>query len=182
MPQLYAFTTVIEKSFMNGHKPPGTVRIWSAGCSTGEEPYTLAILMMEACARTGRNVPFHVYGTDISSKALASAKRAIFNNYSVRNTDRAILDRYFTQKNGAYTLSDKVKKYVSVDFLNLMDSESYRKYREMDIVFCRNVLIYFDDRGKKKVIDNLYQCLKPGGISPLAMPRPFTIYPGASSL
>ena len=93
MPQLYAFTTVIEKSFMNGHKPPGTVRIWSAGCSTGEEPYTLAILMMEASARTGRNVPFHVYGTDISSKALASAKRAVFNNYSVRNTDRAILEQ-----------------------------------------------------------------------------------------
>ncbi len=57
-----------------------------------------------------------------------------------------------------YALSDKVKKYVTFDFLNLMDSDSYRKYRQMDIVFCRNVLIYFDEKGKKKVIDNLYQC------------------------
>ena len=163
VPQLDAFTTLVEKSYMNGRNTDGPVRIWSAGCSTGEEPYTLTILMMEMAARTGRSIPFAVFGTDISMKALESAKRAVFNNYSVRNTDKAIIDRYFTHKNGMYALTDKVKKCVALDFLNLMDSDSYRKYRQMDVIFCRNVLIYFDEKGKKKVIDNLYQCLKPGG-------------------
>jgi len=163
MPQLDAFRTIAEKNYMNGNRMDGPVRIWSAGCSTGEEPYTLSILMLEMSARTGRSVPFVVYGTDISSKALDSAKKAVFNDYSIRNTEKAILDKYFTHKNGTYVLSENVKKYVSLDFLNLMDSDSYRKYRQMDVVFCRNVLIYFDEKGKKKVIDNLYQCLKPGG-------------------
>jgi chemotaxis protein methyltransferase CheR len=163
VPQLDAFTTLVEKRYMNGNNTDGPVRIWSAGCSTGEEPYTLTILMLEMAVRTGRKIPFAVFGTDISRKALESARRAVFNNYSVRNTDKAILDRYFTEKNGMYALTDKVKKCVTLDFLNLMDSDSYRKYRQMDVIFCRNVLIYFDDKGKKKVIDNLYQCLKPGG-------------------
>ncbi|MGD0231324.1 MAG: protein-glutamate O-methyltransferase CheR [Syntrophorhabdales bacterium] len=162
-PQLDAFRIVVQKNYLNGHRLEGGLKIWSAGCSTGEEPYTLAILMLELAAQLGRPIPFAIYGTDISSKALESAKKAVFTNYSVRNTDKAVLKKYFVQKNSLYALNDTVKKYVTVDFLNLMDSDSYRKYRQMDIIFCRNVLIYFDEKGKKKVIDNLYQSLKPGG-------------------
>ena len=161
-PQLDAFKILVQKNYLNGTKPEA-LKIWSAGCSTGEEPYTIAIIMLELAAQTGRNIPFTIYGTDISSKALESARKAVFNNYSVRNTDKLILNKYFVEKNGQYALKDIAKKNVSLDFLNLMDSAAYRKYRQLDIVFCRNVLIYFDERGKKKVIDNLYESLKPGG-------------------
>jgi chemotaxis protein methyltransferase CheR len=161
-PQLDAFKIIVQKNYLNGTRPE-TLKIWSAGCSTGEEPYTIAIIMLELAAQTGKNIPFMIYGTDISSKALESAKKAVFNNYSIRNTDKLILSKYFVEKNGQYTLKDAVKKNVSLDFLNLMDSAAYRKYRQLDMVFCRNVLIYFDEKGKKKVIDNLYESLKPGG-------------------
>ena len=160
-PQLDAFKIIVQKNYLNGNKPPGPLKIWSAGCSTGEEPYSLAILMIEMTLT--KPVPFTIYGTDISTKVLETARKAVFNNYSVRNTDKAILSKYFVEENGMYALKDAVKKYVTLDFLNLMDSDSYRKYRQMDLIFCRNVLIYFDEKGKKKVIDNLYESLKPGG-------------------
>ncbi len=162
-PQLDAFKIVVQKNYLNGTRPDAGLRMWSAGCSTGEEPYTLAIMMLELLAHSNVSMPFTIYGTDISTKALESAKRAVFNNYSVRNTDKGILSKYFVEDKGAYTLKDSVKKYVSLDFLNLMDASSYRKYRQMDVIFCRNVLIYFDEKGKKTVIDNLYESLKPGG-------------------
>ncbi len=162
-PQLDAFKMIVQKSYANGPWPQGGLKIWSAGCSTGEEPYTLAILMLELMSQTGRSLPFTILGTDISTKALESAKKGIFNQYSVRNTDKVVLNKYFTEKKGIYILNDAVKKYVTVNFLNLMDSDSYRKYKQMDMIFCRNVLIYFDDKGKKKVIENLYESLKPKG-------------------
>ena len=162
-PQLDAFKVIVQKNYLNGTKPPGPLRIWSAGCSTGEEPYSLAILMIEMVAASGMPVPFTIYGTDISAKVLETARKAVFNNYSVRNTDKAILGKYFAEENGMYALKDAVKKYVTLDFLNLMDSHSYRKYRQIDVIFCRNVLIYFDEKGKKKVIENLYESLKPKG-------------------
>ena len=162
-PQLDAFKIVVQKNYLNGTRPEGGLRMWSAGCSTGEEPYTLAIMMLELLAHSNMTMPFVIYGTDISTKALESAKKAVFNNYSVRNTDKAILSKYFTEDKGNYVLKESVKKYVSLDFLNLMDASAYRKYRQMDVIFCRNVLIYFDEKGKKTVIDNLYESLKPGG-------------------
>jgi len=162
-PQLDAFKIVVQKNYLNGTRPEGGLRMWSAGCSTGEEPYTLAIMMLELLAHSNMTMPFVIYGTDISTKALESAKKAGFNNYSVRNTDKAILSKYFTEDKGNYVLKESVKKYVSLDFLNLMDASAYRKYRQMDVIFCRNVLIYFDEKGKKTVIDNLYESLKPGG-------------------
>ena len=162
-PQLEAFKMIVQKAYTNGCWPEGGLRIWSAGCSTGEEPYTLAILMLELNAATGRPRPFTIFGTDISTKALESAKRGIFNQYSVRNTDKGVLHKYFTEKKGLHILNDGVKTHVTLDFLNLMDSDSYRKYRQMDMIFCRNVLIYFDEKAKKKVIENLYESLKPKG-------------------
>lgn len=162
-PQLDAFKMIVQKTYANGCWPEGGLKIWSAGCSTGEEPYTLAILMLELNAVMGKPRPFTIFGTDISTKALESAKKGIFNQYSVRNTDKGVLHKYFTEKKGLHVVNDAVRKQVTLDFLNLMDSDSYRKYRQMDMIFCRNVLIYFDKKAKKKVIENFYESLKPKG-------------------
>jgi chemotaxis protein methyltransferase CheR len=162
-PQLEAFKIIVQKNYLNGSRPDVGLKIWSAGCSTGEEPYTLSIIMIELGVQWGNPLPFTIYGTDISSRALESAKKAAFNNYSVRNIDKTTLGKYFIEEEGHFILKDSVKKHVAFDFHNLIDSNSYRKYRQLDMIFCRNVLIYFDERGKKKVIGSLYESLKPGG-------------------
>ncbi len=162
-PQLEAFKVVIQKHYLNGSAMTGPIRIWSAACSTGEEPYTLAIMLEELIQTTKQNIPYMIYATDISQKVLESARRAVFNQYSIRNTDESLRKKYFVEENNMFKLHDKVKKNVKIDFLNLMDDNAYRSYRQMDMIFCRNVLIYFDEKGKKKVIENLYECLRPKG-------------------
>ena len=87
----------------------------------------------------------------------------MFGQYSVRNTDAAVKRKYFTEENNMFRLNDTVKRTVKIDFMNLMDDAAYRMYRQMDFIFCRNVLIYFDEKMKKKVIDNMYECMKPKG-------------------
>jgi chemotaxis protein methyltransferase CheR len=162
-PQLDAFKLVVEKTYLNGSNLIGPLRMWSAACSTGEEPYTLAIIMLELMEKLKRTIPFMISATDISGKVIESARKAVFNSYSVRNTDEALRKKYFIEEGTNFKLKDHVKKYVKIDFMNLADSASYRNYKQMDIIFCRNVLIYFDDKMKKKVIDHLYESLKPRG-------------------
>lgn len=163
-PQLDAFKIIIQKNYLNGTGPlPNPIRMWSAACSTGEEPYTLAIIMEELMQTTKRNIPYIIYATDISQKVLESARRAVFSQYSIRNTDGAVKNKYFAEENNMFKLKENLKKSVKIEFMNLMDDNSYRVYKQMDIIFCRNVLIYFDEKGKKKVIENLYECLKPKG-------------------
>lgn len=163
-PQLDVFRMMIQKSCCNGDMSGGPIKIWSAACSTGEEPYTLAIIILELVEALRKNIPFMIYGTDISAKVLESAKRGVFNPYSTRNTDEKIMKKYFTGENNLFALKEQVKRYVKIDFMNLMEENAYRAYRQMDFIFCRNVLIYFDEKMKKKVIDSLYECLKPKGI------------------
>jgi chemotaxis protein methyltransferase CheR len=163
-PQLDVFRTMIKKDYCNGNMPGSPIRIWSAACSTGEEPYTLAIIILEIIESLKKNIPFTIYGTDISSKVIESARRAVFSQYSVRNTDERTGKKYFAGENNLYALKEEVKKYVKIDFMNLMEENAYKIYRQMDFIFCRNVLIYFDEKMKKKVIDCLYECLRPKGV------------------
>lgn len=162
-PQLDAFKIILQKAYVNGSGPASPIRIWSAACSTGEEPYTLAIMLMEMMELRRVTIPFSILATDISTKVLESARKAVFSQYSVRNTDEAIKKKYFTEENNMYKLKETVKKNVKIDFMNLMDDDAYRLYRQMDFIFCRNVLIYFDEKMKKKVVDHMYECLKPKG-------------------
>lgn len=162
-PQLNAFKLILQKNYMNGKTLGSPLRIWSAACSTGEEPYTLAIILMELMESTKKNIPFTIYATDISKKAIESAKKAVFGNYSVRSMDKSYINKYFFEENSFYKLKDIVKKNIRFENMNLVDADSYRKYNYMDIIFCRNVLIYFDENVKKMVIDFMYKSLKPGG-------------------
>lgn len=163
-PQLDAFKIIMQKNYLNGTKSiAAPMKIWSTACSTGEEPYTLAIMMEELIQTTRQNVPYIIYATDISQKVLESAKRAVFSQYSMRNTDESLKNKYFTEENNMFKLKENIKKNVKIDFMNLIDENAYRAYKQMDVIFCRNVLIYFDEKVKKKVIENLYECLKPKG-------------------
>ncbi|HHL39725.1 MAG TPA: protein-glutamate O-methyltransferase CheR [Deltaproteobacteria bacterium] len=139
-----------------------TLRVWSAASSTGEEPYTLAMMLIEAGLQR-RGWRIEVTGSDISDNVLESAKRGIYEKYSLRNTPENYLRKYFTNSGDHYTVKPDVRQVVRYRKINLMDSAAMRTLRMIDIVFCRNVLIYFDDASKKQVISNLYDSLVSGG-------------------
>jgi len=155
---------VINEYLKDGKDQFCGLRIWSAGCSTGDEPYTIAIVLMEIRETLKKNLIFSIYATDISPKVLESAKRGIYSEYNLRGVDENIKKRFFSMtKEKNYKIKEEVKRLVKFDFMNLLDEGAYKLYKNMDIIFCRNVLVYFDERAKKKVLGNFYECLKPGG-------------------
>lgn len=139
------------------------VRIWSAACSTGDEPYTLALLLNEVKRDRFPNVRFEILGTDINTAVLATARDGTYSAYAVRNTPERYLKKYFHVQGDRYTLSRDVTKMVRFKHLNLTDTRAIRQMRTFDIILCANVLIYFDRDTKQAVISNLYDRLRRGG-------------------
>lgn len=137
------------------------LRIWSAGCSSGEEPYTLAMLLLDMPLLDGWQID--IIGTDISQRVLQVARKGIYGASSFRSTDDAYVRRFFTEVDGKHRIADRVKKLVTISHLNLFDSSRVALLGKMDIVLCRNVIIYFDLAAKKRVIDSFYKRLSPEG-------------------
>lgn len=138
-----------------------TLRIWSAGCSSGEEPYTIAMLLLgHPWLRSWR---VEVIGTDISHRVLHMAREGIYGEASFRSTDPQLRERFFTEHDGRSRVKDEVRNLVSISHLNLFDANRIALLGKMDVIFCRNVIIYFDQAGKKRVIENFYQRLVPDG-------------------
>ncbi len=136
------------------------IKIWSAGCATGEEPYSIAMAIMESYLPDNSNVS--IYATDISEGALKRAKEGIYNKSSIRAIDKALLNKYFTQRDGRYFLNDQVKRRIRFETVNLI--EPYFPMEEsIDIIFCKNVIIYFRLDTVKKVIRRFYNALTNGG-------------------
>ena len=137
------------------------LRIWSAGCSTGEEPYTLAMLILDL--PEFRDWQVDIIGTDISQRVLQIARKGIYGESSFRNAPAHYRERFFHPVEGKYRIDDRVKKLVTISHLNLFDSPRVSLIGRMDAIFCRNVIIYFDLPAKKRVIDSFAQRLRPGG-------------------
>jgi len=139
------------------------LRIWSAACSTGEEAYTLAMLAMETLGHSYRQWDAGVLATDISARALATAKAGIYANESVQGLPAAFRERYFRRlDDGRWQVRDILRREVVFRRFNLMN-EVFPFKRPFDIIFCRNVMIYFDQTAKEKLIQRLWQFLEPGG-------------------
>jgi len=140
-------------------KPAKDLKIWSAACSTGEESYTLVMMLMEkrSCSR------IEVVASDISNEVLESAKKAVYGSYSMRNVAEPYLKKYFKSNGWTHELDMAVKNTVRFMNINLIDAGKMHTIQGMDVVFCRNVLIYFDDKAKQKAVSLLYDSLRPGG-------------------
>ncbi|MDH4188341.1 MAG: hypothetical protein OEV08_15230, partial [Nitrospira sp.] len=104
-----------------------------------------------------------ILATDISEHVLAQARKAAYGPYAIRNIPPALLAKYFTQENGLYCLSPKVKQLVRFANVNLYDRPRLKLIRNMDAVICRNCLIYFDDRARQQIVSDFYDCLRPNG-------------------
>ena len=139
----------------------GPVNIWSAGCSSGEEPFSVVIMAMEAGLEPGKD--FRVYASDISRAMLNKSRRGIYREASFRETSAERRSRYFVAKDGHIRICDEVKKHVDFIHLNLLDREKISLLRTMDVILCRNVIIYFDVETKKKVMETFHDKLRPGG-------------------
>ena len=137
------------------------IKIWSAGCATGEEPYSIAMAIMESYLPDNINVS--IYATDISEGALKRAKEGIYNKSSIRAVDKAILNKYFTQRDGRYFLGDQVKRRVRFETVNLIEPYFPMEGESIDIIFCKNVLIYFRIETVKTIIRKFYDMLTAGG-------------------
>ncbi len=137
------------------------LRIWSAGCSSGEEPYTLAMLLHDQPGFSDWQI--EIIGTDISQKVLQMARKGIYGSSSFRSTEPTYKRRFFSEVDDKFKIDDRIKRMVTVSHLNLLDNSRVAMLGMMDVVFCRNVIIYFDQLAKKRVVDSFYQRLRPEG-------------------
>ncbi len=139
------------------------LRIWSIPSSSGEEPYTIAMYLLERWP----GIDLHdveIVSSDIDTAILAQARRGVYSPRSVQNVPPALLAKYFTrQAGGEYRLCESLRDAVEFTQVNLSDAASTRGYRSFDLIFCRNLLIYFDDISRRSAADTFFDALKPGG-------------------
>lgn len=161
--QLKAFSDEVIPELIQSKAARGNrfLRIWSAGCSTGEEPYTIAMLLSTIPELKGWNI--EVIGTDISQKVLLQARRAVYGKSSFRATEESDLRRFFHQQDDGYKVNDSIRELVTISHLNLFDSHRLSMLGKVDLIFCRNVIIYFDQAAKKRVIESFHSTLYDGG-------------------
>jgi chemotaxis protein methyltransferase CheR len=150
-------TDVLEESQHNGTK----LRIWSSACSTGEEPYTISMLLHE----THRLAPSSLLlrATDLSPRALERAATGFYRELSFRATPLEMVQRYFRPFEGGFFIKDEIKHAVEFSRLNLMDQHAVGSMGTFDAILCRNVLIYFEKPTQKRVVEGFAQALRPGG-------------------
>lgn len=158
----YLRPLIQEKSQVRNRR----IRVWSAGCSTGEEPYTISIVLRE-------NIPdvdkwdVKVLATDIDSNVLEHGKRGVYKKEQVKDIPTMLMTKYFTRagdrRNPEYHVSPMLKKIIAFRSLNLMRAD-YPFKGPFDIIFCRNVMIYFDKETQQSLVSRFYNLLEPGGV------------------
>lgn len=135
------------------------IRVWSAGCSTGEEPYTLAMVLKEWLAE---EIDIQIVATDISNHTLAFAQNGLYPSSIKKDMDPYYLTQYFKQSAEKFVIIPKIKELVTFRLFNLMDPFPFQK--KFDLIFCRNVMIYFDSEIQQQLIEKFYEVLAPGGL------------------
>jgi chemotaxis protein methyltransferase CheR len=161
--QLKAFTDEVIPELLQRKAASGnrSLRIWSAGCSTGEEPYTIAMLLHGIMDLRGWKI--EIVGTDISQRVLQHARRAVYGKSSFRATDEKYVKRFFIEQDDGLKVCDEIRDLVTISHLNLFDVNRMIMLGKMDLIFCRNVIIYFDLAAKKRVVGSFFNALYEGG-------------------
>lgn len=136
--------------------------IWSAGCSSGEEPYTLAMILDDYFKLSGNQWKIQIIATDISDNVLSKAREGIYSEDSMKNLPESYKKRYLKKiDDNKYQVVPEIKNYITFKVFNLMDPiVAKNKY---DVIFCRNVMIYFNGETKLNIVNKLYEATKPGG-------------------
>jgi len=165
-PQLEALHNVILPQIMQGKAALGIkrLRLWSAGCSTGEEPYTLAMFLLEEKDKQLADWDFDILATDLNSNSLEAARAGVYGDYALRNVSEALRRKYFKNAcNNKLEAGDLLKSNIRFDRVNLSDDSKMVFLKGIDVIFCCNVLIYFDLASKRRVVQHFYTNLVAGG-------------------
>ena len=163
-PQIEAFQRIVlpEAVALARARGANRLRLWSAACSSGEEPFTLAMICLEARDTALRGLAVEILATDISEKVLAQAREGVYGSYTLRNLNPAQVKQHFiAQAQDSFLVKPELKQMITFRSFNLVDYGSYRTLGSFDVIFCRNVLIYFDDAVKTKVIKGFHDVLQP---------------------
>lgn len=143
--------------------PEATIKIWSVPSSTGEEPYSIALYLLEQWPQL-EQVDVELVSSDIDSDVLERCETGLYSARSVQNLPATVLNKYFEKKKlGSYQICEELRESVTFTQVNINDASQTSRYRNFDIVFCRNLLIYFDDHSRRQAAEVLYDALNPGG-------------------
>ncbi|MCF7794100.1 MAG: protein-glutamate O-methyltransferase CheR [Candidatus Cloacimonetes bacterium] len=144
-----------------------TLRVWSAGCASGEEAYSVAILLKELFDKEKTGISASIFATDIDRNVIEKAKLAIYNEDAMKDVPLKYLNKYFEQNNGEFHLKEQIKEMVNFSVYDLLSSKysvpPESVFGDFDLVLCRNVLIYFESDFQKIILDKLLKSLKLGG-------------------
>lgn len=159
--QLRAFSEEILPVLGEENRAQRRLRIWSAGCSTGEEVYTIAILLARSGLFEGWDVD--VFGSDIARRVLAVARAGAYGPHAFRTPEADAIRPWFRQEGSRWHVTDAIRRLASFGHLNLLDDASAGLVGTVDAIFCRNVMIYFDLLARKRVVGTFHQKLRDGG-------------------
>lgn len=158
----YVLTEIITRT-----KPGGEIRIWSAGCSHGQEPYSIAILLADMLNEGKKPFRFRVLATDISKKALSKGRQGVYSRDALRNVKLGYIDRYFVQRDNAFAVVPELRERVDFIYYDLLDKTTAYPpesiYGGFDLVICSNILIYYNQDSRALIMDKLEKALSPCG-------------------
>lgn len=162
--QLEIFESEYLAKLIHERRDTKRLRIWSSASSTGEEPYTIAIQIHRSLGIRIADWKIEILGTDISEKVLKTAQAGQYTSYSMRGADTTIINRYFDVNNALFEIKPEIKSMVNFEKLNLKDTLSAKRHGTFDIIFCRNVMIYFDDVMRKQCFKMFNEMLADDGV------------------
>ena len=161
--QLACLTTDLLKERVAAKEPGDTIRIWSVPCSTGEEPYSIAIWLLENWREVDA-YDIEIVGSDIDTRVLEAAAEGMFGKRALMRLSPELIGRYFHGLDDErWRILDDLRQSVRFSRVNLIETKDTRPQGRFDVIFCRNVLIYFDDESRRIAAENLYDNLLPGG-------------------
>ncbi len=161
--QLKCLTADLLAERIHSKKKGDTIRIWSIPCATGEEPYSLAIWLLENWPLVDE-YEIEIVGSDIDTQVLQFARAGVFGPRALMRLAPYLVDKYFTALPAeSWVILDDLRESVQFSAVNLLEPAQTRPNGQFDVIFCRNVLIYFDDTSRRTAAENLYENLLPGG-------------------
>ena len=155
-----ALTTKVMPLLANRYEQAQPLTIWSAGCSSGEEPYSLAILWREYSGGSGVNRPCRIIATDIDRQSMEKAGQGVYDQNSMNEIPPELIGKYFKPVSKNYILDEEIKNMVEYRHFDLLEPSPFTG---LDLILCRNVLIYFSRQAQEFIFDSFKKSLRPGG-------------------
>jgi len=143
------------------------IRIWSAACAAGQEPYSIAMLLEDLIRRREKKSRFRIFGTDVSEEELQRARKGVYGLSDIQNVSTGLAMKYFTQKGDKYIIAGEIREHVYFSFHDLLDpnytSPESSIFGDFDLVCCSNLLFYYKPEIRQQILNRLYLSLSPGG-------------------